>query len=104
MSSVSLLTSVSCPYYVCGMVTWLCRVGLASLGSDTVVPAGAGVFNEAPQVLKELTEGHVAGLVDGVIEHGGAPQGGVSPEEDTVDASQALLRWVQRSQVKPLPP
>lgn len=45
--------------------------------------------------MEELGEGHVAGLVDGVVEQGGAPQCGVFPEQDAVDAGQAFLCGVQ---------
>lgn len=84
-------------------MTWLCCIGLASLGSDTVVPSGVGVLDETSQIVEELSEGHVAGLVDGVVEQGGAPQCGIFPEQDTVDAGQALLCGVQRLQVVFLP-
>lgn len=84
-------------------LTWLRRVALASLGSDAVVPTGVGVLDEAAQVAEELAEGHVAGLVDGVVEQSGAPQGGVFPQEDAVDAGQALLRGVERLQAQPPP-
>lgn len=80
-------------------VTRLCCISLASLGSDTVVPAGIGVLNKAPQIVEELREGHVAGLVDSVVEQGSAPECGVFPEQDTMDAGQALLCGVQRLQV-----
>lgn len=50
------------------IVTWLCSISLASLGSDAVAPAGVGVLDEASQVVEELREGHVTGLVDGVVE------------------------------------
>lgn len=79
--------------------TWQCRVALAPLGSDAVVPAGVGVLDEAAQVVEELGEGHVAGLVDGVVEQGGPPQRGVPPEQHAVDAGQALLRGVGGLQV-----
>lgn len=81
------------------LVTWLCCIDLASLGSDTIVPAGVGVLDETSQIMEELREGHVASLVDSVIEQGGTPQCGVFPEQDTMDAGQALLCWVQRLQV-----
>lgn len=84
-------------------MTWLCCIGLASLGSDTVVPAGDGILDEASQVIEELREGHVAGLVDSVVEQGCAPQRGVFPEQDTVDAGQPFFCWVQRLQVVLLP-
>lgn len=86
-----------------GSLTWLCCVGLASLGSDTVVPAGIGILDEAPQVMEELGEGQLAGLVDGVVEQGGAPQCRVFPEQNAVDAGQALLGGVQGLQVVLLP-
>lgn len=79
--------------------TWQCRVALASLGSDAVVPAGIRVLHKASQVVEELSEGHVAGLVDGVVEQGGTPQRGVPPEQHTVDAGQTLLRGVGGPQV-----
>lgn len=85
------------------IVTWLCSVSLASLGSDTVVPAGVGVLDKAAQVVEELNEGHVAGLVDGVVEQGSTPQSGVFPKQDTVDACQTLFCGVQGLQVV-LPP
>lgn len=84
-------------------VTWQCRVGLAPLGSHTVVPAGVGVLDKAAQVVEELGEGHVAGLVDGVVEQSGPPQRGVPPEQHAVDAGQTLLRGVGGLQVV-LPP
>lgn len=84
-------------------MTWLCCVGLSSLGSDTVVPSGVGVLDEASKIVEELGEGHVAGLIDSVIEEGRAPQGGVFPEQDTVDAGQALLCGVQGLQIVLLP-
>lgn len=87
---------------VCAL-TWLRRVALASLGSDAVVPAGVGVLDEAAQAAEELAEGHEAGLVDGVVEQSGAPQGGVFPEEDAVDAGQTLLCGVEGLQAE-LPP
>lgn len=86
-----------------GILTWLCGVSLASLGSDTVVPSGVGVLDKASQIVEELREGHVAGLIDGVVEEGRAPQGGVFPEQDAVDAGQALLCGVQGLQVVLLP-
>lgn len=79
--------------------TWQCRVALASLGSDAVVPAGAGVLDEAAQVVEELSEGRAAGPVDGVVEQGGPPQRGVPPEQHAVDAGQTLLRGVGGLQV-----
>lgn len=85
------------------MLTWLRRVALASLGSDTVVPAGVGILDEAAQVVEELGEGHVAGLVDSVVEQSSAPQTGVFPEEDAVDAGQPLLCGIQRLQAVLLP-
>lgn len=85
------------------VLTWPRRVALASLGPDTVVPAGVGILDEAAQVVEELGEGHVAGLVDGVVEQSGAPQTGVLPQEDAVDAGQPLLCGVQRLQAV-LPP
>lgn len=84
-------------------MTWLCCISLSSLGSDTIVPAGVGVLDEASQVVEELREGHVAGLVDGIVEQGSAPQSGVFPEQDTVDAGQALLCGVQGFKVVLLP-
>lgn len=84
---------------VAATATWQRRVALASLGSDAVVPAGVGVIDEASQVVEELSEGHVAGLVDGVVEQGGPPQGGVSPKQHAVDAGQTLLRGVGGLQV-----
>jgi len=85
------------------IATWLCRVGLAPLGSDAVVPAGVGLLDEAAQVAEELREGQASGLVDGVVEQGGAPQRGVLLEQHAVDAGQALLRGVQGLQVVLLP-
>lgn len=85
------------------MLTWPRRVALASLGPDAVVPAGVGILDEAAQVVEELGEGHVAGLVDGVVEQGGPPQTGVLPQQDAVDAGQPLLCGVQRLQAV-LPP
>lgn len=38
------------------IVTWLCCISLASLGSDTVVPAGVGVLDKASQVVEQLGE------------------------------------------------
>lgn len=84
-------------------MTWQCCVGLASLGSHAVVPAGVGVLDKAPQVVEELREGHVAGLVDSVVQQGGPPQRGVPPEQHAVDAGQTLLRGVGGLQVV-LPP
>lgn len=84
-------------------MTWLCCIGLASLGSDTVVPAGVGVLDEASQIVEELREGHVAGLVDGVVEQGSTPQCRIFPEQDTMNAGQTLLCRVQRLQVVLLP-
>ena len=81
------------------IATWLCRVSLASLGSNTIVPAGVGVLNKASQVVEKLREGHVAGLIYSIIEQGSTPQSWVFPEQNTVDAGQALLCWVQRLQV-----
>lgn len=85
-------------------MTWQRRVGLASLGSDAIVPAGVGVLHEASQILKELREGHLARLVDSVVEQGGAPQSRVLSEQDAVDAGQTLLGGVQRLQVVLPPP
>lgn len=45
----------------------------------------------------------MAGLVDGVVEQGGAPQRGVFPEQHAVDAGQAFFCRVQRLQVVLLP-
>lgn len=84
-------------------MTWQCRVGLASLGSDAIVPAGVGVLHEASQILKELREGHLASLVDSVVEQSGTPQSRVLSEQDTMDAGQTLFRGVQRLQVVLLP-
>lgn len=92
--------ATSCPSVPVAVTgTWQCCVALASLGSDAVVPAGVGVLDEAPQVVEELSEGHVAGLVDGVVEQGGPPERGVPPEQHAVDAGQTLLRGVGGLQV-----
>ena len=85
------------------LLTWLGGVRLAPLGPDAVVPARAGVLDEAAQVAEELGEGHGAGLVDGVVEQGSAPQRGVLPVQHAVDAGQALLRGVQGLQAELLP-
>lgn len=84
--------------------TWQGCVGLASLGTDAVVPACVWVLNKASQVAEELSEGRVPGLIDGIIEQRGAPQSGVLPKQNAVDAGQALLCWVQRLQVVLPPP
>lgn len=55
-------------------------------------------MQEPAQVVKQLWEGHAAGLVDGVVEQGGAPQGGVLAEEHAVDAGQTLLSGVDGPQ------
>lgn len=81
------------------ILTWLSCVCLASLGSDAVDPAGVGVLDKASQVVEELREGHAAGLIHSVVEQSSAPQCGVFPEQDTVDAGQTLLCRVQRLQV-----
>lgn len=49
--------------------------------------------------MEELREGHVAGLVDSVVEQGSTPECRVFPEQDTMDAGQALLCGVQWLQV-----
>lgn len=61
-------------------------------------------MDEACELLKELCEGHVRRLVDGVVEQGGTPQPGVSAEQHAVDAGQALLGGVDRLQAELLPP
>lgn len=86
--------------YLC---TWQCGVGLSSFGSDAVVPSCVGVVDKSAQVMKQLWEGHVAGLVDGVVEQGCAPQDGVLAEEYAVDACQTLLSRVDRPQTVFLP-
>lgn len=83
--------------------TWQSRVGLSSFGSDTIVPSRVGVVDESTQVVKQLWEGHAAGLVDGVVEQGGTPQGGVLAEEHAVDAGQTLLSGVDGPQTVFLP-
>lgn len=77
-------------------VTWLCCVSLASLSSNTVIPASVGVLNESSQTVEQLREGHVAGLVDGVVEQGSAPQCGIFSEQDAVNAGQTLLCGIER--------
>lgn len=54
--------------------------------------------------MEELSEGHAAGLVDGVVEQGGPPQRGVPAEQHAVDAGQTLLRGVGRLQAVLLAP
>lgn len=83
--------------------TWLRCISLASLGSDTVVPAGDGVLDEASQVVEQLREGHLAGLVDSVVQQGSTPKGRVFPEQDTVDAGEALFCGVLGLQIVLLP-
>lgn len=80
-------------------MTWLRCISLASLGSDTVVPAGDGVLDEAFQVVEQLREGHLAGLVDGVVQQGSTPKGRVFPEQDTMDAGEALFCGVWGLQI-----
>lgn len=58
-----------------------------------------GVRDKLPDVLEELAEGHLAGLVHGVVQEGGPPQEGVFSEQDAVDARQAFLRGVIRLQL-----
>ncbi len=60
-------------------------------------------MQEPAQVVKQLWEGHAAGLVDGVVEQGGAPQRGVLAEEHAVDAGQTLLSGVDGPQTVFLP-
>lgn len=81
-----------------GTPTWLGRVGPAPLGAHTVIPPRVGVLDKLPNLSEEFAEGHLAGLIDGVVEEGSPPQKGVLSEQDTVNACQPFLRgivWLQ---------
>lgn len=74
--------------------TWLGGIRLSSLGTDTVLPAYILVLHVLCQILKELAEGHVRRLVDGVVQQGGTPQEWLLSEQHTMQAGQALLSGV----------
>lgn len=78
--------------------TWLWCVSPAPLGSYTVIPPGIGVLDKFPHVLEQLAEGHLAGLIDGVVEQGSPPEERVFAEQDAVDACQPFfcrVDWFQ---------
>lgn len=74
--------------------TWLGGIRLSSLGTDTVLPAYILVLHVLRQILKELAEGHVCRLMDGVIQQGRAPQEWLLSKQHTMQAGQALLSGV----------
>lgn len=71
--------------------TWLRSISPPSLGSYTVIPPSVGVLDKSPHILEELTEGHLASLIDSVIKKGSPPQEGVFSEQDTMNTRQAFL-------------
>lgn len=79
-------------------ITWQRCVCLSSFGSDAIVPPRVWVMDESAQVIKQLWEGRVAGLVYRVVEQRGPPQCGVLAEEHAVDASQPLFSGIDRPQ------
>lgn len=85
------------------MVTGLGCVGLSAFSPYTVIPACARIVDEVCELVKELREGHVRRLVDGVIEQGSTPQPRVSAEQHAMDAGQALFGGVDRPQAELLP-
>ena len=88
---------------MCACVTWLRRVHLSPLGSQTVLPAYGRVLDKAGDVAEQLAEAHGGGVVHGVVEQGGPPQVGLLPQQHAVQAGQALLCGVGRLQAQLLP-
>lgn len=78
--------------------TWLGCISPPPLGSYAVIPPSVGVLYKSPHILEELTEGHLASLIDSIVEKGSPPQERVLSEQDTVNTRQTFfsrIDWLQ---------